>query len=90
MFKATPGLAYLWLTGNGNTTCGGLTAAPNQTQPTFPGGMQCVDDSVCDVDLPYLLADDVCNGKKKGYNTKECQADGGDCKGGGGGSWHGM
>eukprot|EP00621_Florenciella_sp_RCC1693_P011155 CAMPEP_0182548508 /NCGR_PEP_ID=MMETSP1323-20130603/38895_1 /TAXON_ID=236787 /ORGANISM="Florenciella parvula, Strain RCC1693" /LENGTH=238 /DNA_ID=CAMNT_0024759905 /DNA_START=124 /DNA_END=840 /DNA_ORIENTATION=- len=74
--EPTQQLGYLWVTGNNNATCetvgrrGGL-----------PDDVVCVDDTVCTVKLPYLLADGICNGEKDGYKTAECHDDGGDCKG---------
>lgn len=79
--KPTNQLSYLWVTGNANTTCEMLGARggfPNATAELLP--YTCVDDTVCTVELPYLLADGICNGKKDGYETAECQYDGGDCK----------
>ena len=72
--KPTKKLGYLWVTGNNNATCDDLGARGD-----FPRDVVCVDDTVCDVELPYLLADGICNGKEKGYATAECMYDGNDC-----------
>ena len=74
--EVMPSLAWLWITGDNQVTCGTLESDAKKGKL----GYTCIDEGGrCDVEEPFRLAGGVCNAGE--YNTAECYYDAGDCEG---------